>query len=91
MSEQGTMSAPWVARQDLSGGESADTALWSVIDADDQIVFFGMDMDRARLIAAAPDMLAALKCAHGVIDHDRAPLTIQRIRAAIAKAESQTP
>lgn len=40
----------------------------------------------ADLIA---DMLAALKAARGVIDEHKAPLTFNRINAAIAKAEGR--
>ena len=50
--------APWTARCDTSGGEPG---YWSVIDSDGAIVFFGMRENIAHLIAAAPDLLAALK------------------------------
>ncbi|MDO8596598.1 MAG: hypothetical protein Q7R45_08240 [Sulfuricaulis sp.] len=47
---------PWKARP--SGD---DDGLWTVESADGEIIFFGMEKDRALLFAAAPKMLAALK------------------------------
>lgn len=48
----------WTVRRDDSGDE---IGLWSVIDANENIVFFGMEEDRARLFAAAPELLSVAK------------------------------
>ena len=49
---------PWkaVAEQD-----DEPPYLWSVLDSQDNLVFFGMDEEVARLFAAAPDLLAFAK------------------------------
>ena len=93
--------AEWTARRDDSGGKPG---LWSVTDASGAIVFFGMHEDRARLFAAAPEMLAALKAAEqrldesgtgemGLLDTIHAVYAIikpARLKAeGIAKAEPQ--
>lgn len=44
----------------------------------------------ARLIAAAPDMLAALRDAVGILDSLGGGETCRAVRAAIAKAEGTT-
>ena len=46
------------------------------------------EKDDARLIAAAPDLLAACKSIVGVFEsHDDVPIYVSKARAAIAKAE----
>jgi hypothetical protein len=49
----------------------------------------GFEEDKARLIAAAPDLLAALKTAQLWLDVD-GRFDMQGINAAIAKAEGRT-
>lgn len=55
---------PWVALRDDSGGE---IGLWSVVDAQGHVVFFGMDEATARLFAAAPELITSLKW---MVEHD---------------------
>jgi len=46
------------------------------------------DWAHAHMITAAPDMLAALIAARGVIDPKKAPLTFERVCDAIDKARA---
>lgn len=90
---------PWTTRRDDSGGE---LGLWSVIDSAGAIVFFGLEEDRARLIAATPDLLDALKSLVGDVEeyeriNNLAPnpgrkrcwISVDQAHAAIAKAEGK--
>jgi hypothetical protein len=69
----------------------ADTRLINVGPDGDHVamVFFDMDTGRgwndARLIAAAPDLLAALEA----LEHEYGPTTLRMAAAAIAKARGQ--
>jgi len=87
----------WIARRDDSGGEAG---LWSVIDADGEIVFFGLSEFRARLIAAAPDLLVVARELIGAIadksiqrnpaySSDDIKWLDKRARAAVAKAVTE--
>lgn len=82
---------PWVAQRD-TGAIMADD--WC-IGAQGQIDMVAVCSERdARLIAAAPDLLAVLQELEESVDYWSeydVPLGIvDRIRAAIAKAESKT-
>ena len=51
------------------------------------------DQVNARIAAAAPDLLAALKCAYAALDtaeNQEIPILV-RLRAAIARAENAKP
>jgi hypothetical protein len=87
---------PWVTTCRKTGGD------WELHDPTGRCVGTAVEMDDARLIAAAPDLLAALyvtsNCApitaHLATLADDAEITlgftaadIRQIRAAIAKAE----
>lgn len=66
-----------------------------VLDWSGQVVaVLPEESDRARLIAAAPDMLAALKAAddrlHAMGDYSHHPCRAE-VRAAIARAEGRQP
>ena len=76
---------PWTARP---SGDS-DT-LWTVEDANGSVVFFGMDESVARLIAAAPELLAALKALAGPMEavrDDQASLGLRFGTTPAARAE----
>lgn len=75
---------PWTVRRDDSGGE---IGLWSVIDANGNIVFFGMEEDRAHLFAAAPEMREALTVAEHVLRAHGYEVSARICSEAIAKSE----
>lgn len=54
---------PWTARPSGDGD-----GLWTVEDANGGIVFFGMEEDRAKLFAAAPELLEALRAVKKIVD-----------------------
>lgn len=91
---------PWHIERDMTRGEPF---LWSVRDAQGGLVFFGMEEEVARLIAAAPAMLAALepfvafrtarkpgKFRDPIGEHFTAE-DFERLRAAIALAKGEQP
>jgi hypothetical protein len=76
---------PWEAIPDSREDSEGD---WYVIAPDEDVITLGLSEPDAALIAAAPDLLAALKGLVGLADEgamfsDRIALA----RAAIAKAE----
>ena len=81
------MKAKWTA-----GGSEKTTAVWvkdengktvcNVARCDD-------DWNRASLISAAPDLLAALESMIAKIDADKLPISCSIARAAIAKAKGE--
>jgi hypothetical protein len=79
---------PWTAVQD---GNKVD---WYLVDEDESVIVFGLSEPDARLTAAAPDMLAALKAAEIVLlalcksgSSRKALAAYDRICGAIKKAE----
>jgi hypothetical protein len=61
---------------------------WYLVDKDESVIVFGLSEPDARLSAAAPDMLEALKAiVRHYSDYLDDPLN-KEARAAIAKAES---
>lgn len=80
--------APWSAEQ-----REEHNGWWTVHDRDGQCVDDsadgGFEEGKARLIAAAPDLLDALKMAQLWLDVD-GRFDMQGINAAIAKAEGRT-
>jgi hypothetical protein len=81
------MKAKWTA-----GGSEKTTAVW-VKDENGKtvcsIATCADDWNRARLIAAAPDLLAALEAMIAKIDADKLPISCSLARAAIAKARGE--
>lgn len=73
----GDKHTPWAARPSGDGD-----GLWTVVDTNGGIVFFGMDEDCARLFAAAPEMYEALSDLLKI----RSGRTVKAARAALAKA-----
>ena len=81
------MTAKWTA-----GGSEKTTAVWvkdengktvcNVARCDD-------DWNRASLISAAPDLLAALESMIAKIDADKLPISCSIARAAIARARGE--
>ena len=81
------MNAKWTA-----GGSEKTTAVWvkdengktvcNVARCDD-------DWNRASLISAAPDLLAALESMIAKIDADKLPISCSIARAAIARARGE--
>ena len=81
------MNAKWTA-----GGSEKTTAVWvkdengktvcNVARCDD-------DWNRASLISAAPDLMAALESMIAKIDADKLPISCSIARAAIAKARGE--
>ena len=89
MSESKHTPGPWRVR--LSTPEEGYYCWW-IYDADDREVTTvdGRDEANARLIASAPDLLAALKAFPGFTDDATiGDKWIETMRAAIAKAEGQ--
>ena len=80
---------PWIAQRDPNAIMADD---WC-IGAQGQIDSVAVCSERdARLIAAAPDLLEALKCLVGWFDDDRmngAEKQIKKARAAIRKATGE--
>lgn len=73
---------PWTLRP-----YGDDDGLWTIEDTKGAIVFFGMEENVARLIAAAPELLEALKDARFAL-YGNGPGN-PKIVAAIAKAETR--
>lgn len=83
-------SALWVINDDPETGRALEVAL--AHDTDKRVCFLASDGKRstARLIAAAPDLLDALKGLLDFIEIDKLPMNpdaLQIARAAVAKAE----
>jgi hypothetical protein len=86
----------WIAQPDTSD----DDGSWEVVgehrnDTPDLLIAYGLTEETARLIAAAPDMLAALKALtypDGHILHDTGFCTAAcaAVRVVIAKAEGKS-
>ena len=89
----------WVSYDD-NGLDSESAAIWAggkvialVVDSSQT---FGTDHDaiieaNARLIAAAPDLLAALQAVMGEYQYDYGLRCVEDVRAAIAKAIGVAP
>lgn len=83
---------PWTAEHSNYGDEiwfgGYGAGMWTVEPIGAYLD--GASKENARLIAAAPDMLAALvEAADALNDSGEYPLTLRRIRAAIAKAKGE--
>lgn len=84
---------PWEAVPEVTSG---DNFLHSIYEADYKGLLIarcdqnGEYLEHARLIAAAPDLLAALKSLLFDAFEDAHPESVQAARAAIQKAEGQS-
>lgn len=83
----------WEAKPDLHGGDGS----WEVSFTNEHdmlvLIAYGLTEEKARLIAAAPDLLKALQ---QMLDDltdadDGAHTAVKRARAAIAKATEPRP
>ena len=79
---------PWTVYVEQSDGEepgicTTDGSAFTPIDSEDE------QIANARLIAAAPEMLAALKACLNMVNGDGQPPNWDWIREVVAKAEGQ--
>ena len=72
---------PWTAVQD-------GNVDWYIVDENESVIVFGLSEPDARLIAAAPDMLDALRAVRAY-HNGGSPYSVDAIDAAIAKAEGK--
>ena len=81
---------PWHKRNvtEIWGGPDKHIASTKNRSMDNGLISHEIDAN-ARLIAAAPEMLEALKAARVVVEADGARATLSIIDAAIAKAEGK--
>jgi hypothetical protein len=88
------VSLAWEAEQDMDGGGNpldSWSAYWIDRDGDALALIEGTDRDTAKLIAAAPDMLAALRGLVCELESIGSPAPgLVHARAAIAKATGST-
>jgi hypothetical protein len=77
---------PWTAILDRDRDDGSEDT-WYVLTEKEAAIAVGLYGPDARLIAAAPDLLAALKVALYHLDNPKTGYVADVLRAAIAKAE----
>ena len=96
MSKSKHTPGPWQVRTDLDGKPKLDSRNGYAVERADPtagkpFVVSTWSLPNAHLIAAAPDMLEALRLAlYAVTEIDNSHKSLRQIRAAITKAEGRT-
>ena len=80
---------PWIWSAGLSIWRESDSQIVSSVACDSVFNPTEEEVSNARLISAAPDLLAALESMVKKIDTDKLPISCSLARAAIAKAKGE--
>lgn len=80
---------PWIWSAGLSIWRESDSQIVSSVACDSVFNPTEEEVSNARLISAAPDLLAALEAMIAKIDADKLPISCSLARAAIAKAKGE--